>query len=133
MSFIFGLDGLKGLEYLSAQELLAYINWPRASANVETDLSFGDAIDEVAWGDDDEDLGVPEISDLPATLPETLLEPEEPHPSSFLVGLDGFTNLAALSVAEFVTEISWQDGRVTATATTEDLSLLGDLLVEFPE
>ncbi|MEM8641127.1 MAG: hypothetical protein AAGG51_20280 [Cyanobacteria bacterium P01_G01_bin.54] len=128
--FILGLDSLKGLEYLSAQELLAYVNWPRAMADVEMPFSLDEMIDQVVWGDEDEDedLTVPTISDLPMSSPEP-----EPRPSSFLLGLDGFANLAALSVAEFSAGIPWQDRNFTATATEEDLSLLGDLLVEFPE
>jgi hypothetical protein len=123
-----GLENLKGLEYLSAQELRAYTNWPRATADEEEAFSLGEALSDVAWGDEDEEPAVSAMADLPTTPLES-----EPRPSAFLFGLDEFPHLATLSVADFLTEIPWQKGKKPVKAPPKDLNSLGDLLVEFPE
>jgi len=57
-----------------------------------------------------------------------------PRPAPFLLGLDDLPNLESLTTKEFIEQIAWNvESSEILLAKEEDLSLLEDLLVNFPE
>ena len=57
-----------------------------------------------------------------------------PRPKPFLLGLEDIPNLDSLTTKEFISLIEWNaESQEILTAREEDLSLLEDLLVNFPE
>jgi hypothetical protein len=57
-----------------------------------------------------------------------------PRPAPFLLGLDDLPNLESLTTKEFIDQIAWNvEGSEILLAKEEDLNLLEDLLVNFPE
>ena len=57
-----------------------------------------------------------------------------PRPAPFLLGLDDLPNLESLTTKEFIDQIAWNvESSEILLAKEEDLSLLEDLLVNFPE
>ncbi len=56
------------------------------------------------------------------------------RPASFLLGLDNIDNLEFLTTKELIEQIEWDaESQEILTAKEEDLTLLEDLLVHFPE
>ncbi len=56
------------------------------------------------------------------------------RPESFLLGLENIDNLEFLTTKELVEQIEWNaESQEILTAKEEDLTLLEDLLVNFPE
>jgi len=57
-----------------------------------------------------------------------------PRPAPFLLGLDDLPNLESLTTKEFIDQIEWNaESQEILVAKEEDLTLLEDLLVSFPE
>ncbi len=57
-----------------------------------------------------------------------------PRPAPFLLGLGDLPNLESLTTKEFIDQIAWDvESQEILLAKEEDLSLLEDLLVSFPE
>ena len=57
-----------------------------------------------------------------------------PRPAPFLIGLDDLPNLESLTTKEFIDQIAWNaESQEILVAKEEDLTLLEDLLVNFPE
>jgi len=57
-----------------------------------------------------------------------------PRPAPFLLGLDDLPNLESLTTKELIEQIEWNaESQEILLAKEEDLSLLEDLLVNFPE
>jgi len=57
-----------------------------------------------------------------------------PRPAPFLLGLDDLPNLESLTTKEFIDQIAWNvESQEILLANEEDLSLLEDLLINFPE
>lgn len=57
-----------------------------------------------------------------------------PRPAPFLLGLDDLPNLESLTTKEFIDQIAWNaESQEILVAKEEDLTLLEDLLVNFPE
>jgi hypothetical protein len=55
-------------------------------------------------------------------------------PTSFLLGLEDIPNLEFLTTKELIEQIEWNaESQEILTAKEEDLTLLEDLLVNFPE
>ena len=56
------------------------------------------------------------------------------RPASFLLGLENIDNLEFLTTKELIEQIEWNaESQEILTAKEEDLTLLEDLLVNFPE
>jgi hypothetical protein len=56
------------------------------------------------------------------------------RPAPFLLGLDDLPNLESLTTKEFIDQIAWNvESQEILLAKEEDLGLLEDLLVNFPE
>ncbi len=56
------------------------------------------------------------------------------RPTSFLLGLENIDNLEFLTTKELIEQIEWNaESQEILTAKEEDLTLLEDLLVNFPE
>ena len=57
-----------------------------------------------------------------------------PRPAPFLIGLEDLPNLESLTTKEFIDQIAWNvESSEILLANEEDLSLLEDLLINFPE
>jgi len=57
-----------------------------------------------------------------------------PRPAPFLIGLEDLPNLESLTTKEFIDQIAWNvESQEILLAKEEDLSLLEDLLINFPE
>lgn len=57
-----------------------------------------------------------------------------PRPSPFLIGLDDLANLEFLTTKEFLQQIEWNaESQEDLVVKEEDMTLLEDLLVNFPE
>lgn len=57
-----------------------------------------------------------------------------PRPSPFLLGLDDLTDLEFLTTKEFLQQIEWNaESQEDLLVKEEDMTLLEDLLVNFPE
>jgi hypothetical protein len=57
-----------------------------------------------------------------------------PRPAPFLLGLENIDNLEFLTTKELIEQIEWNaESQEILTAKEEDLVLLEDLLVNFPE
>lgn len=57
-----------------------------------------------------------------------------PRPAPFLLGLDDLPDLESLTTKELIDQIAWNvESSEILLAKEEDLSLLEDLLVNFPE
>lgn len=68
-------------------------------------------------------------SNLNGALPNSI-----PRPSPFLLGLDDIPNLESLTTQELIEQIEWNvESQEIVTAKEEDLNLLEDLLVNFPD
>ncbi|PZO35675.1 MAG: hypothetical protein DCF19_23440 [Pseudanabaena frigida] len=57
-----------------------------------------------------------------------------PRPKPFLLGLEDIHNLDSLTTKDFISLIEWNaESQEILTAREEDLTLLEDLLINFPE
>ncbi len=57
-----------------------------------------------------------------------------PRPSPFLLGLDNLTDLEFLTTREFLQQIEWNaESQENLAVEEEDMTLLEDLLVNFPD
>lgn len=57
-----------------------------------------------------------------------------PRPTPFLLGLENMSNLEFLTTKEFLAEIEWNvQSQVILPVKDEDLTLLDDLLMNFPD
>jgi hypothetical protein len=57
-----------------------------------------------------------------------------PRPAPFLLGLENIDNLEFLTTKELIEQIEWNaESQEILTAKEEDLTLLEDLLVNFPD
>jgi len=62
------------------------------------------------------------------------LSSESPRPANFLLGLDNIDNLEFLTTKELIEQIEWNaESQEVLIAKEEDLTLLEDLLVNFPD
>jgi hypothetical protein len=129
-SFLLGLQDLKGLEYLSAQELLSYIAWGDVSRSAETTaFSLGELASEMQWEDEPT---APQLSKMALPIQEKV--PLSYARPSCVLGLQTIPNLELLSASELLQMVAWEENVLAGqVASEEDLGLLGDLLVGFPE
>ncbi|HEY9694778.1 MAG TPA: hypothetical protein V6D15_21475 [Oculatellaceae cyanobacterium] len=133
--FILGLDNVNDLEFISSENLINLISWD--SINHSSNTNGYSLIDELA-------SLIPETTSTEDII-ETIKWDSEPftsvkpvattsHNSCFLLGLDDIANLESLVSKDLFQLMNWEvDNYTNLPIEAEDLSLLEDLLNDFPD
>lgn len=134
-SFLLGLNNHKDLGNLSTSDFLQLIAWGSVNQVISTpevfsppddlanNLSTEFLLQEIKWDVD------PVASKAPATK-----SAEPSPPIDYLLGLEDIEDLESLLTQDLLQLIKWETSHpANLVAEEEDLHLLEDLLVDFPE
>ena len=150
--FVLGLEEIQDLERFSSGDLLQELPWMFGSGStIETldsldsitmplteSLSTEAMLEQVQW-----DFQLPIEPDLG---PAAMMAPEDPASGqlevfeevnplpSFLLGLEDLPNLDRCLTQDLLQAVEWRiEAKASLIAEEEDIRILEDLLVEFPE